>query len=224
MLSVILPTFNEKEHLSELSARIQAALPGAEIIVVDDNSPDGTADFARHLGLKVLVRPVREGLASAVLEGFKIAKGDILCVMDADLSHSPEVLPEMLKQMKDADVVVGSRLIKGGGSLHWSWFKRIISNAARWPAYPLTRVKDPTSGFFMLKRTVLEGAKINPIGFKILLEILAKGKYRKAVEVPIIFAKRHEKGSKLGFYQITEYLVQLGLLYKDAVFKPKNKK
>ena len=219
MLSIIIPTYNEKNHLAELADRLKNAAPEAEIIIIDDNSPDGTGEFARHLGLKVLIRPGREGLASAVLEGFKLAHGDILCVMDADLSHPPEILPEMLRLIKSgsAEVVVGSRLVRGGGTPRWAWWQRLISDVARWPARLITDLKDVTSGFFMVKRSVIEGIKINPIGYKILLEILAKGKFQKAVEVPIIFADRTGSRSKMGFKTTGEYLLQLTMLYGDKL-------
>jgi len=199
-------------------ARLKTAAPEAEIIIVDDNSPDGTADFARHLGLKVLVRPTREGLSSAVLEGFKLAKGDILGVMDADLSHPPEILPEMLNLIKcgKAELVVGSRLVTGGGQRGWAWHNKFFSWLARVAARPLTSVKDVTSGFFLLKRSVIDSVSLNPIGFKILLEIITKGKYRSAQEVPIIFADRSGSQSKMGALEICEYFIQLGLLYKDS--------
>lgn len=219
MLSIILPTYNEKNNLSELSGRIKTIIPDAEIIVVDDNSPDGTADFARHLGLKVILRPTRQGLASAVIDGFRLARGDVVCVMDADLSHPPEVIPEMLELIRSgkADLVVGSRLVKGGGARDWTWFKRFISDLARLPACLLTNIKDTTSGFFMLKRSVLEGVNLNPIGYKILLEIIAKGKYRNSAEVPIIFADRKGSKSKMGPVEMGEYLFQLGMLYFDSL-------
>ena len=219
MLSIIIPTYNEKKNLAELVDRLKNISPEAEIIIIDDNSPDGTGEFARHLGLKVLIRPGREGLASAVLEGFKLARGDILCVMDADLSHPPEILPEMLRLIKSgsADLVVGSRLVRGGGTPRWAWYQRLISDLARWPARLLTDIKDVTSGFFMVKRAAIEGIKINPIGYKILLEILAKGKFQKAVEVPIIFADRTGSKSKMGLKTTGEYLLQLAMLYGDKL-------
>ncbi len=219
MLSIIVPTYNEKSNLSELTSRIRSLAKDAEIIIVDDNSPDGTADFARHLGLKVLVRPTRQGLASAVIDGFKIARGDILCVLDADLSHPPEIIPEMLRMIKseEADLVIGSRLVKGGGSRDWTWYRRLFSQFARLPAQPLTGIRDITSGYFMLKKSVIDGVELNPIGFKICLEIIAKGKYKKAAEVPIIFADRQVGRSKMGAIEIAEYFLQLGLLYKDAM-------
>lgn len=220
MLSVIIPTYNEKKNLAELTDRIRAAAPNCEIVVVDDNSPDGTAEFSRKLGLTTLVRPERLGLASAVLDGFRVAKGDVLCVLDADLSHPPEVIPEMLALIKEgkAEIVVGSRLIKGGGQRDWTLIQRFISDIARWPAYILTDVKDATSGFFMLKRSVIQGVELNPLGYKIGLEILVKGNYDKVLEVPIIFADRSGSKSKLGMKEIMEYYTHIGLLYKDHFF------
>ncbi|MFA4967687.1 MAG: polyprenol monophosphomannose synthase [Candidatus Margulisiibacteriota bacterium] len=219
MLSIIIPTYNEKNNLSELYARLNTVAKDAEVLIIDDNSPDGTAEFARHLGIKVLVRPTRQGLASAVIEGFKLAKGDVFCVMDADLSHPPEIIPGMLELIKSgkADLVVGSRLVKGGGSRDWTWGKRFLSDLARFPARLLTNVKDVTSGYFMIKRSVIEGIHLNPIGYKILLEIIVKGKYRASAEVPIIFADRLGSKSKMGLVEMGEYLFQVGMLYADSL-------
>ncbi|KAF0135059.1 MAG: dolichol monophosphate mannose synthase [Candidatus Saganbacteria bacterium] len=219
MLSIIIPTYNEKNNLSELVSRLKAISQDLELIVIDDNSPDGTAEFARHLGLKVIVRPTREGLSSAVIDGFKIAKGTIICVLDADLSHPPEVIPEMLEKIKSgqADFVIGSRFVPGGGSRNWSFMKKLFSELARLAAKPLTDIKDFTSGFFMLKRSVVEGVTLNPIGFKICLEIITKGKYKNAVEVPIVFADCSITKSKMGIAEIFEYFIQVGLLYVDKI-------
>lgn len=227
MLSIIIPTYNEKNNIAELIDRIRINAQHCEVIVIDDNSPDGTADFARKLGATTLVRPEKLGLASAVIDGFKIAKGDILCVMDADLSHPPEIIPQMLEALKsqNADIVVGSRLTKGGGQRDWSFLGKLMSDIARFPAALLTNVKDVTSGFFMLKRSVIQGVELNPIGFKICLEILTKGKYCRAIEVPIIFANRGNTKSKLGIKEILEYYSQIGLLYKDRLIgKLKNRR
>ncbi len=219
MLSIVIPTYNEKKNLAELSDRIKAAAPNSEIIIVDDNSPDGTASFAQNLGLTTIIRPEKLGLASAVLDGIKLAKGDIICVMDGDLSHPPEDIPQMLEKIKNenADIVVGSRLVRGGGQRDWNSVNKFISYIARWPAGFLTKVKDTTSGFFMFKKSVISQVTLNPLGYKICLEILAKGKYTKAVEVPIIFANRSESKSKLGLKEILEYYGQIALLYKDQL-------
>ncbi len=229
MLSIIIPTFNESRNLEELVKRIFASLNSAgidgEVVVVDDNSPDGTAEIAEKLKasyrITVLKRMGRKGLSSAVIDGFSAAGGDILCVMDADLSHPPEKIPEMYKTIIDgeADLVIGSRLVPGGGSTDWSLGRKLVSFIARVIAMPITSVKDLTSGFFMVKRSVIEGANLSPMGFKIGLEILAKGNYNKAKEVPIIFAGRKKGKSKLSAKQVLEYLIQLASLYCVVVIK-----
>ncbi|MFC1560229.1 polyprenol monophosphomannose synthase [Candidatus Margulisiibacteriota bacterium] len=229
MLSIIVPTYNERKNIEELTKRVFNTLKphyvSYELIIVDDNSPDGTAVFAESLkskyDIKVISRPEKISLASAVISGFKAASGNIFCVIDADLSHPPEALFEMYKMIdkEGADVVVGSRLVSGGGAQKWPWYRKIVSMVAQSFARPLTKVKDNTSGFFMLKKEVVDGVKLNPIGFKILLEVLAKGNYDKAVEYPIIFADREGGKSKLGVRQVFEYLKQLGLIYLDAFKK-----
>jgi dolichol-phosphate mannosyltransferase len=223
MLSIIVPTYNESRNIEELLSRLFGALKPNytpyEVIIVDDNSPDGTAQIAEALKskfeLRVVKRPGKIGLASAVLNGFKLATGDILCVMDADLSHPPEAVPDMYKAIVsgDLDIVIGSRCVEGGGATNWPWYRRFGSSFAQLLAKPITHINDNTSGFFMIKKSVLEGADINPIGFKILLEILAKGNYSKIKEIPIVFNDRDGGKSKLGMKQIVEYLKQLGLIY-----------
>lgn len=223
MLSIIVPTYNESRNIEELLTRLFAVIKPNyipyEVLIVDDNSPDGTAQIAEALkskfDLRVVKRPRKIGLASAVLNGFKLATGDILCVMDADLSHPPEAVLEMYKAItsQGADIVIGSRRVEGGGATNWPWYRRFISTFAQFLARPITKVNDNTSGFFMIKRSVLENADINPIGFKILLEILAKGNYSKVKELPIVFNDREGGKSKLGAKQVVEYLKQLGMIY-----------
>lgn len=219
MLSIIIPTYNERKNLKELVGRIFKAVPeDSQLIIVDDNSKDGTMELAKALAEKnnitILERPGKMGLSSAVIDGFKLAKGEIIAVMDADLQHPPEALPGMLERIKNgADFVIGSRLVKGGGSKDWPWHRKFVSLAARIPAMPLTKIKDLTSGLFMIKKEVVEGASLNPIGFKICLEIICKGNYKKIEEYPIIFGERRGGKSKLGSKQMWEYLVQLKDLY-----------
>lgn len=227
MISVIVPTYNERKNLEELAERVFKALNkvslSGELIIVDDNSADGTGELAEELKKKfnitVLRRKGKKGLASAVLDGFKIAKGDIFCVMDADLSHPPEAIPILYEVIKkeEAEIAVGSRLVPGGGSTNWPWYRKIVSQVARLLAKPLTNVKDLTSGYFMAKKSVVDGAALNPIGFKILLEILAKGNYNKATEIPIVFVNREGGKSKLGTKEIFEYLKQVYVLYIDML-------
>jgi dolichol-phosphate mannosyltransferase len=223
MLSVIAPTYNEASNIEKLVKRIFAVLDGAgiagEVIIVDDNSPDGTGDVADRMSgefnLRVIHRRGRRGLASAVLEGFSAAKGELLCVIDADLSHPPEAIPKMYKAIEGraADFVIGSRLVPGGGSTDWSGWRSVISLLARLLARPITDVSDSTSGYFMIRREVVERVKLNPIGFKICLEIIAKGNYNRIEEIPITFAGRSGRGSKLGPRQIIEYVIHVLSLY-----------
>jgi len=226
MLSIIVPTYNESKNIEELLTNIFTVLKPNyipyEVIVVDDNSPDGTAQIAEALkskfDLKVVIRPRKISLASAVLNGFKVAKGEIYCVMDADLSHPAGAIPEMYKELTSgADIVIGSRCISGGGATNWPWYRRFGSRFAQRLAQPITSVCDNTSGYFMLKKSVVEGVDINPIGFKILLEVLVKGNYSKVTELPIIFNDRGGGKSKLGGKQVLEYLKQLGTLYYGII-------
>jgi dolichol-phosphate mannosyltransferase len=218
------PTYNEKENLDELVRRIQQACTSAgmtsEIVIVDDNSPDGTGARAEEIAttgnLKVVHRTGKLGLSSAVLEGFKAASGSILVVMDADLSHPPEKIPEMVSKIEsgEADIVVGSRYVKGGSVENWPYTRRIISKGATLLARWLTKVRDPMSGFFALKRSVIDGVLLDPVGYKIGLEILVKGKYDRAVEVPIHFADRKAGKSKLGGGEYLKYIDHVILLYE----------
>ena len=220
----MVPTYNEKENLDELVRRVQQACSSAglsaELVVVDDNSPDGTGaraeEIAKTENVKVVHRSGKLGLSSAVLEGFKAASGSILVVMDADLSHPPEKIPEMVSKIEsgEADVVVGSRYVKGGSVENWPFTRRIISKGATLLARWLTKVKDPMSGFFALKRSVIEGVPLDPVGYKIGLEILVKGKYAKAVEVPIHFADRKAGKSKLGGGEYLRYIDHVFMLYE----------
>jgi len=221
MLSIITPTYYEAKNISNLIVRINNSLMGYEyeLIIVDDASLDGTSGIARELSknypLKVILREKRLGLASAVVDGFKIACGDLLCVIDSDLSHPPEIIPEFIKELEtqNADIVVASRAIKDGGTENWPANRRLISYLATLLAKPLTTIKDPMSGFFILKREVIDDIKLVPKGYKILLEILVKGKYNKVVEYPFIFKNRTTGSSKLNFKIYLESLIHLINLY-----------
>jgi len=210
MISIIIPTYNEAKNLKKLVPSIRQVIPNAEIIVVDDNSPDNTAKVARELGCKVVVRPKKMGLASAVIEGIKVANNDIIAVMDADLQHPPELLPKMYELARDGyDIVIASRYINGS-SVKMNWFRKLISKVATKITHILLKesriVKDPMSGYFVIKRKVINGVKLNPRGFKILLEILVRGQYSKVVEVPYTFNQREYGKSKFGIREIIEYI------------------
>lgn len=224
LISVIIPTYNEKDNLEELIRRIDESLSASgmkyEVIIVDDNSADGTAELATKLSsrfpIKVKVRPGKMGLSSAVLDGFKLAKGDAIAVMDADLQHPPEILPELYRRLEEGcDIAIASRYVKGGSVAGWGLIRRIVSKGSillAWILLPRARkVKDPSSGYFMLKRSVIEEVigKLDPKGFKILLEILVKGRYSSVCEVPYTFGLRRRGESKLGGKVILSYLLQV---------------
>ncbi len=195
-----------------------------ELIIVDDGSPDGTADLAESYAdvhpVRVVRRPGKAGLASAVLAGFAEARGDILVVMDADLSHPPEAVPRLASAIEDgADLAVGSRYVKGGGTADWPLGRRVVSRAACLMGNVLVPIRDCTSGFFAIRKSALEGVSLNPIGFKIGFEVMARGRYRKAVEIPYVFRDRELGKSKFGRREVTQYLVQLGQVARDKVLR-----
>ncbi len=224
-LSVIVPTYNEAQSLPELAGRLFAALQEAglegELVVVDDGSPDGTGvlaeDLARRYPIRVLHRPARAGLASAVLEGMARARGEVLVVMDADLSHPPEAVPRLVAPILagEAELAVASRYVRDGGVARWPWTRRFVSWVANLLARPLVPMRDATSGFFALRRGVVAGVTLNPIGFKIGLEVMARGRYRRSVEIPYTFEDRRYGKSKFGPQEIFHYLRQLLSLLRD---------
>lgn len=229
-VSIIVPTYNERENVTHLIKILHEVMTkegiSYEVVVVDDNSPDGTAEAVRSISnrynVKLIVRPGKLGLASAVLEGLKAAKGSLLVVMDADLQHPPEVIPGMLRKvLSGCDIVIGSRYVKGGRTPGWSMFRRIVSKAADLIAkilLPRTRgVKDTMSGYFILRREVIDGVTLNPKGFKILLEILVKGRFKRVCEYPIEFRARTWGKSKLGTSEVFNYLLHVLDLAHDSV-------
>jgi len=229
MISIIIPTYNEKENLPEIVDRLFSALHknklDGEVIIVDDNSPDGTGRVAEELkkkyNLQVLIRKDKRGLAPAVVDGFKMARGDILGVMDADLSHPPELIPLMVKSIlqEDVDFVIGSRYVEGGGIKNWPLKRRILSIGAVLLSRPLTNVHDSVSGFFFFKKQVIDGLQLNPKGYKIGLELLVKGRYKKVKEVPFVFSNRQKGDSKLGWRECWNYLTHLFSLYRYKMMR-----
>ena len=220
-VSVILPTLQEHDALALLRTRIDAALSGyaAEVIVVDDDSRDGTIELLASWlppppHRLVLRRGVR-GLGSAVVEGFRAAQGSIVVVMDADGSHPPEVLPKLIEPIRrgDAAFVLGSRLVPGGSAPGLSLTRGLISRSARRLSRPLTAVSDPMSGFFAVRRSDLPMDQLAPIGYKIALEVLVKGRPAPVVEVPFEFGPRLAGRSKLDRRQMGLYLRHLARLY-----------
>ena len=215
-ISVIVPTYNEKGNMYPLIERIDNSIKeyDHEIIVVDDNSPDGTAKMAEELSqkypVKVIVRKNEKGLATAVVEGFKHATGDVYAVIDADLQHPPESLtPLIWEACNGTDIAIGSRY-NGGEFGGFRTHRKIMSTGAKKIAKilipKLGDINDVQSGFFAMKKEVIKDADLKPKGYKILLEILAMGDYQVVKEIPYQFGKREYGDSKLGAGVIGDYL------------------
>lgn len=225
-VSVIVPTYREAENLGLLVPRIAAALDAArldgEIIIVDDDSPDNTARVCGKLALeyplRLIARKGERGLSSAVVHGLLVALGEVMVVMDADLSHPPEQVTALaLAAMgPGVDFVIGSRYVPGGGTDEsWGLFRQLNSRVATLFARPFTRAKDPLAGFFALRRDVLARAEaLDPIGYKIGLELIVKCHCRNIVEIPIAFQNRQRGESKLNLRQQWNYLVHVTRLLR----------
>jgi len=224
-VSVIVPTFQEAGNLSLLIPRIGAALDKAalshEIVVVDDDSQDGTTEvcenLAREFPLRLLTRVDQRGLATAVIDGLDAAAGDRLVVMDADLSHPPESIAELVRVLDSpaVDFVIGSRYVPGGQiDAGWTGFRRLNSGVATLLARGLTRARDPMAGFFALHRsTYARAGTLRPLGYKIGLELIVRCNCQQLREVPITFLDRAFGKSKMDLGQQWLYLRHLGRLY-----------
>jgi len=204
-------------------------MPGSvrsEIVVVDDNSPDGTArilrDYIEHhqdmmnQAIRVVVREARMGLSSAILTGVRNSSGQFVVVMDADLSHPPSLVPSMITALlsEQYDVVVASRNVRGGRVVGWSPTRKMASRIGTQIAGGLgLRTKDPLSGFFAFNRRVIEGIKFDAMGYKILTEILAKSRGARVKEIPYTFTNRRAGESKLSPKVILDYLRMSWRLY-----------
>lgn len=221
-VSIVLPTFNEAESLPAMIPRIIEVLSAAEIpaevVVVDDGSPDGTADVAQGLAERYPVRVIRRtderGLATAVLTGFDRSLAPICVVMDADGSHPVSALPAMVRmiQQDKADIVVGSRNVPGGGSRNWPLFSQLKSKVAASLTFGLTSMTDPTTGLMAVRKSLLPGLTLDPVGWKIVLEIVVKAAPVRVAEVPILFEDRElgqSKQSLAVFAQYAEHLLKL---------------
>jgi dolichol-phosphate mannosyltransferase len=218
-LSIVVPTYNERERLADLVHAIfrsysVAGIDG-ELVIVDDNSPDGTGqiatDLARQYRITVLHRTGKLGLGTAVIAGFDASSAPVVGVIDADLSHPPDMPPRMLAVMNrtSADMVIGSRYIPGGGTRNWPVSRQIMSRLACLAARPLTPVVDATSGLFLIRRNLARRVRISAGGFKICLELLVRGRPASVVEVPYVFSDRAAGESKMNAKEALGYLIQL---------------
>lgn len=223
--SLVLPTYNEGQNIQKiiriLSELLDGVLPGTyELIVVDDNSPDQTWKLAQELlpdypQLRVMRREHEKGLSTAVVRGWQVARGEILGVIDADLQHPPEVLLQLWREMeRGADLAVASRHVEGGGVSEWSTIRRFLSRGAQMLGLiilpeAIGRLSDPMSGYFMVRRSVIGGRTLSPVGYKILIEVAARGKIRWIAEAGYVFREREAGESKVTWKQYVEYLQHL---------------
>lgn len=230
-LSIIVPTYNESQNIVRMLDSIAETLSpykGSEIIVVDDNSPDGTAEMAKShakiistkkkIRIEIISRNGKLGLSSAIIKGVQYASGDFLVIMDSDFSHPPQVIPSIIQALQDSnyDIVIASRYVKGGSIIGWPFKRRLMSKGATKIAqYGLgIDVKDPVSGFFAFRRDIISGLKFDAIGYKMLLEILVKTKGARVKEIPYTFTNRRIGASKLDANVMFDYLRAVLRLYR----------
>lgn len=231
-MGVVIPTYKEAENLprllSELS-NLRSEFKDFEVLIMDDQSPDGTPEVFAASGVddwaKLVLRTGSKGLSPAVAEGVMLTCMDYIVVMDADLSHNPAVIPKMVSRLvqDEADFVLGSRYIPGAEiEGEWGWFRHLNSQVATLLARPFVKVRDPMSGFFAFKRSFLDRApRLNPVGYKIGLELMVKLGFDRIVEEPIYFSDRDKGESKLSLKEQLNYirhLFRLGLYKIKRLF------
>ncbi len=225
-VSVVVPTYRERDNIRPLAERVFRAVPAetSELLLVDDDSRDGTVELVAELSqrwpVRCLVRTSERGLATAVIAGLAAARGAVLVSLDADLSHPPEKIPELVAALADprVELAIGSRFVPGGRvDLHWPLHRRLNSLVGRWLARPLTPVRDMMSGFFAVRRGDLDFAALRPIGYKIVLELIVRHGWTRVVEVPITFVDRAAGQTKLNLAEQLRYLRHLGRLYPAAL-------
>jgi dolichol-phosphate mannosyltransferase len=227
VLSVVVPTYNEAENIEPFLHRLRGLLDQAlggryEVIVVDDDSPDGTWKVAaciqeRFPQLVVLRREQERGLSSAVVRGWQAAGGDILATINADFQHPPELLPKMLELARATDLVTATRLGGTGSFGEMPWQRRLLSRGAKrvgqfFVPQIFNRVSDPLSGFYLLRREAIAGIELRPTGFKTLIEILARGRVKTIEECAYAMQGRRSGTSNVRWRDWVEYLKQLNRL------------
>lgn len=230
-LALVIPTLNEEANIGTLLDRVRWSLDDLpidyELLVVDDDSSDGTAAIVREYSesdprIRLLVRLGSRGLAGAVIWGWEHTDANLLGVIDADLQHPPALLPALLTAVqKGQDIAIASRYSEGKGTAGWNPVRRAVSRVSTWITVPLQkpgiRVQDPMSGFFMMHRSCIAGVHLQPEGFKLLLEILVRGHIRSVTEVPYHFGQRHAGKSKASLRVGLDYLQLLGRLSRSAL-------
>ena len=230
-LTMVVPTYNERDRIGELTHALfnetrQAGIE-LELIIVDDNSPDGTGALADELAqsfrMQVIHRSGKLGLGTAVVAGFAAATADVLGVMDADFSHPPALVPKMYRAFHatHADLLVAGRYIPGGSTPNWPWRRRLLSRVACLLARPLSPIRDAASGFFLIRRSVGRGVSIEAGGFKICLELVMRAWPIRLAEIPYRFDDREAGESKMSLREAAGYLVQLKNLYLFRLTGPR---
>ncbi|HEX7087891.1 MAG TPA: polyprenol monophosphomannose synthase [Vicinamibacterales bacterium] len=234
-LSIVVPTYNERTRIVELIHAVfdtfRAASLDGELVIVDDNSPDGTGAAADACvpayGGRLIVRhrAGKLGLGTAVMHGFLAGHAPIVGVMDADFSHPPSLIPRLHRVLLDSgvDAVVGSRYIPGGEARNWPVGRLLLSKLACVLARPLTPVRDATSGCFLVRRSAIDGVAIAAGGFKICLELLVRGRVASVAEVPYVFTDRTAGTSKMTVREAANYLTQLRQLYWVRLTGPRQR-
>ncbi len=232
-LGLVIPTLNEEENIGTLLDRVRLNLEGLqldyELLVVDDGSKDGTGAVVQEYSrsdprIRLLVRIGCRGLAGAVLFGWDHTDANLLGVIDADLQHPPALLPALVTAIQEGqDIAIASRYTAGNGTPGWNPLRRAISVLSTWSTLLLQkrsiRVRDPLSGFFVMRRTCITGVHLQPEGFKLLLEILVRGNIRSVTEIPYHFGQRFAGKSKASLRVGLDYLVLLGRLSRSAVLR-----
>lgn len=228
-LSVVVPTFQESENiglfLGALCEALDALLSGRyEIMVMDDDSPDGTLEAAAEAAagraqIRLARRTEERGLATAVIRGWQLARGRVLSTINADFQHPPEIIAGMWELAKDADVVIASRYCRGGGVGDWVLSRRLYSRGAQLMGRLVLpkvfcRVTDPLSGCYMCRRAALAGVELKPIGYKSLIEVLARGRVESIAEFPYQMQLRRRGASKANSARSLDYILQLFRLRK----------
>jgi dolichol-phosphate mannosyltransferase len=218
-LTIIIPTFNERDRIDVLLDRLFAAcdLGGvmADVVIVDDNSTDGTGwaaqQWATRRPVRVIHRPGKLGLGSAVMNGLALPGAEIVGIMDGDLSHPPEMLPILFGEMirGDLDLVVASRYVPGGGTRDLALGRRLLSRAGCLLARPITSVRDAMSGYFLVRRAALAEFDTSVTGFKIGLEMFVRSRSRCFAEIGYVFTARQTGTSKMSVAEATRFLAQL---------------
>jgi dolichol-phosphate mannosyltransferase len=236
-LGLVVPTLNEAGNMELLLARVRSALAGTampyEVLVVDDDSEDGTQDVVEKCAetdsrIRLLQRRRQKGLAGAVTYGWQRTDADLVGVMDADLQHPPELLPALLAAIGEGhDIAIGSRYARGNRVDGWNPVRLALSRVTTWATLPFQKknlhIADPMSGFFLVRRQCIEGLDLQPEGFKILLEILVRGSIRSAAEVPFHFGTRHDGKSKADARVAFHYFTLLGKLSRELIFGPESR-